>query len=242
MDAIEVTRFSTLFNFRDIGGAVGHDGRAVRRGRLFRSDSPHRLDDADREALAALGVRTVLDLRRPYEVERDGRIPDLDGLTWRHIHPEHAEWSDNPYRPGADLARYLADRYADLAQTGTAGLGEAVGLIADDVNAPVLVHCVAGKDRTGIVCGLTLAVLGVADADIAADYALSTEAGEKFMAWFRSTGQQVRPGLPPLTCPEEAMLLFLAELREGYGSVEGYLRHAGVTEAQLDTLRNHLLE
>ncbi|NJP30874.1 tyrosine-protein phosphatase [Micromonospora thermarum] len=242
MDAIEVTRFSTLFNFRDVGGPVGHDGRAVRRGRLFRSDSPHRLDEADRDALAALGVRTVLDLRRPYEVERDGRIPDLDGVTWRHIHPEHAEWSDNPYRPGADLARYLADRYADMAQTGTAGLGEAIALIADEVNAPVLVHCVAGKDRTGIVCGLTLAVLGVSDADIAADYALSTEAGEKFMAWFMSTGKQVRPGLPPLTCPEEAMLLFLAELREGYGSVEGYLRHAGVTDAQLDILRDHLLE
>ncbi|MDM4722898.1 tyrosine-protein phosphatase [Micromonospora sp. WMMA1363] len=242
MDAIEVTRFSTLFNFRDVGGPAGHDGRTVRRGRLFRSDSPHRLDGPDRETFAALGVRTVLDLRRPYEVERDGRIPDLNGLTWRHVHPEHAEWSDDPYQSDTDLARYLADRYADLATTGTAGLGTALGLIADSANAPVVVHCVAGKDRTGIVCGLTLAVLGVSDTDIAADYALSTEAGERFMAWFASTGKQMRPGLPPLTCPEEAMLLFLAELRTAYGSVEGYLRHSGVTDAQLSALRDHLLE
>lgn len=242
VDAIEVTRFNTLFNFRDVGGHAGHDGRTVRSGRLFRSDTPHRLAGADRTAFASFGVRTVLDLRRPHEVDRDGRIPDFAGLTWRHIHPEHAEWSDTPFQPGADLARYLADRYADLATTGTAGLAAAIGLIADESNAPLLVHCVAGKDRTGIVCGLTLAVLGVSDDDIATDYALSTAAGERFQAWFATTGMAVHPALPPLTCPEEAMLLFLAELRDSYGSVEGYLRHAGVSDAQVATLRDHLLE
>ncbi|MFG3696370.1 tyrosine-protein phosphatase [Micromonospora sp. NPDC047620] len=245
MDATEVNRripFATMFNFRDVGGHSGHDGRTVRRGRLYRSDSPHRIDDADREAFAALGVRTVIDLRRPYEVERDGRIPHFDGLTWRNIHPEHAEWGEHPYQPGTDLARYLADRYADLAETGTAGLAEAVGLIADSANAPMVVHCVAGKDRTGIVCGLTLAVLGVDDDEIAADYALSTEAGERYRAWFEATGQQAGHTLPVLTCPAEAMALFLAELRAAHGSVEGYLRHAGVTDAQLAALRDHLLD
>lgn len=244
VDDTQVNRrvpFSVMFNFRDVGGHPARDGRTVRRGRLYRSDSPHRLDGADREAFAALGVRTVIDLRRPSEVERDGRVPEFDGLAYRNIHPEHADWGENPYRQGTDLARYLADRYADLAETGAAGLGEAVGLIADETAAPVLVHCVAGKDRTGIVCGLTLAVLGVPDTHIAADYALSTEAAERFQAWFNSTGKQVRPGLPPLTTPAEAMTLFLAELRHRHGSVEGYLRHAGLTDAELAALRDHLL-
>ncbi|MEH0824588.1 MULTISPECIES: tyrosine-protein phosphatase [unclassified Micromonospora] len=231
-----------MFNFRDVGGYPGHDGRTVRWGRLYRSDSPHRIDGADRDAFAALGVRTVIDLRRPSEVERDGRVPELDGLAYRHIHPEHVDWGENPYQRGTDLARYLADRYAALAETGAAGLAEAVGVIADEANAPVLVHCVAGKDRTGLVCGLTLAVLGVSDAEIATDYALSTEAAARFQAWFATTGQQVRPGLPPLTTPAEAMTLFLTELRQRHGSVEGYLRHAGVTEEQLTALRTHLLE
>ncbi|MEV0808538.1 tyrosine-protein phosphatase [Micromonospora sp. NPDC050200] len=245
MDAIEVNRripLSVMFNFRDVGGYPGYDGRTVRWGRLYRSDSPHRIDGADRDAFAALGVRTVVDLRRPSEVERDGRVPELGGLAYRNIHPEHADWGENPYQHGTDLARYLADRYADLAESGAAGLAEAVGLIADQANAPVLVHCVAGKDRTGIVCGLTLAVLGVSDAEIAADYALSTEAAERFQAWFDSTGKQMRPGLPPLTTPAGAMVLFLAELRQRHGSVEGYLRHAGLTDTQLTALRDHLLE
>ena len=71
------SRFRAMFNFRDVGGYTGHDGRTVRRGRLYRSDSLHRIDETDREAFAALGVRTVIDLRRPTEVERDGRVPDV---------------------------------------------------------------------------------------------------------------------------------------------------------------------
>jgi protein tyrosine/serine phosphatase len=235
--------FPALFNFRDVGGLTGHDGRTVRRGRLYRSDSLHRIDETDRAAFTALGIRTVIDLRRPEEVARDGRVPAYDGLTYRHIHPEHRDWAKVPHDPAQSLARYLADRYADLAQTGTAGLAEAVGLIADSANAPVVVHCVAGKDRTGIVCALTLAVLGVADDDIAADYALSAEASARFSAWVATTTLAAEEPPPPfLASPAEAMTLFLTELRAGYGSVEGYLRHAGVTDAQLDAIRDHLLD
>ncbi|MEU4550509.1 tyrosine-protein phosphatase [Micromonospora violae] len=245
MDATEDNTQVSLpatFNFRDVGGYVGHDDRPIRRGRLYRSDSLHRLTEQDSDAFAAIGIRTVIDLRRPTEVERDGRVPAYQGLSYRHIHPEHDDWEATPHVEGASLARYLADRYADLAQTGTAGLAEAVGLIADSANAPVVVHCVAGKDRTGIVCALTLAVLGVDDADITADYALSSEASARYSAWLAS----VTPGgmdvpAPFLSSPAEAMQIFLNELRVGHGSVEAYLRHAGVTDAQLAALRDHLL-
>jgi hypothetical protein len=234
--------FPALFNFRDVGGLTGHDGRRVRAGRLFRSDSLHRINETDQAAFTALGIRTVIDLRRPTEVARDGRVPAYDGLTYRHVHPEHENWAEVPYYPEESLPRWLADRYTGLARTGAAGLAEAVGLIANSGNAPVVVHCVAGKDRTGIVCALTLAVLGVADEDIAAEYALSTEASERFHAWVAATMPDL-PALPPpfLASPAEAMLLFLTELRAGHGSVEGYLRHTGVTDGQLDALRAHLL-
>ncbi len=245
VDAIDDNRQITLpatFNFRDVGGYVGDGERTVARGRLYRSDSLHRLTEQDRDAFAAIGIRTVIDLRRPTEVERDGRVPSYQGLTYRHIHPEHDDWSGVPHEEGASLARYLADRYAALAQTGTAGLAEAVGLIADSANAPVVVHCVAGKDRTGIVCALTLSVLGVDDADITADYALSSEASARYSAWLAATNPNgADVPAPFLASPAEAMQIFLNELREGHGSVEAYLRHAGVTDDQLAALRNHLL-
>ncbi|WDZ87375.1 tyrosine-protein phosphatase [Micromonospora cathayae] len=246
MDAIEVNRripFSAMFNFRDVGGYPGHDGRTVRWGRLYRSDSLHRIDETDREAFAALGVRTVIDLRRPTEVARDGRVPEYDGLAYRHVHPEHRNWAEQMYDPETSLARFLADRYADLAETGAAGLGTAVGLIADAGNAPVVVHCVAGKDRTGIVCALTLSVLGVSDADIVTDYALSTEASARYSAWLAASmpGAEKLPA-PFLASPAEAMTFFLDELRGRHGSVEGYLRHAGLTDQHFTALRAHLLD
>ena len=193
------------------------------------------------EAFGALGVRTVIDLRRPREVELDGRVPDYPGLAYAHIHLEHREWGEQPYRPGTELARYLADRYRDLCETATAGLSRAVGLIADAANAPVVVHCAVGKDRTGIVCGLTLAALGVSDDDIAADYALSATTDERFAAWARTVTPAGQELPAPLPAPAEAMRYFLAEVRREHGSVEAYLRHTGVRQSQLDALRAHLL-
>ena len=69
--------FSSTYNFRDVGGYPGLDGRTVRWRRLFRADSLHRLEGADWESFAALGVRTVIDLRRPFEVEQHGRVRGL---------------------------------------------------------------------------------------------------------------------------------------------------------------------
>ena len=246
MDVSPVSRataFSATFNFRDVGGYTGHDGRRVRRHRLYRSDSLHRIDETDRDAFIALGVRTVVDLRRPHEVARDGRVPDYDGLSYRHIHPEHREWDEVPYDERLSLARWLANRYLDMAETGAAGLGNAVAVVADADAAPVVVHCVAGKDRTGVVCALTLSELGVPDAVIAEDYALSTAASERFTAWIRGQVPASAP-IPPayFASPAEAMMLFLESLRERHGSVRRYLLDAGLSKEQLTALRSHLLD
>lgn len=236
------TTFGTLFNFRDVGGRPGLDGRLVHRNRLYRSDSPHRIDGDDREAFGALGIRTVIDLRRPSEVRRDGRVPAYDGLVYQHIHPEHAFWEESGYVEELGMARYLADRYRDLATTGSAGLVSAIEVIADARAAPVLVHCVAGKDRTGVVCALTLSVLGVADEDIAEDYARTIEGSARFSEWIATTLPASTPVFAPfLGCPAEAMSIFLAELRDRHGSVERYLLDAGLAPARLDALREHLL-
>ncbi len=224
--------FTHIFNFRDLGGLAGPAGRTVRWRRMFRSDSLHALCADDRDVFTALGIRTVLDLRRPYEVERDGRVPAWNGFVWRNIHPAHREWGETPYEDGMHLPRYLADRYLDLTEDGAAELAQAIDLIADEQSAPVVVHCLAGKDRTGVVCALTLSLLGVSDEDIAADYALTGTAFAHQMdplapAWYRS--------------PAEAMLLFLSDLRTRHGSVRRYLTGAGLAPDRVDALRAHLL-
>jgi protein-tyrosine phosphatase len=235
--------FSATYNFRDVGGYAGLDGRTVRWRRLFRADSLHRLGEADAEAFAELGVRTVVDLRRPFEVERHGRVPDTHGLEYRNIVLEHVDWEEVAYPPDTVHERWLADRYLDFTEDGRAGLAAALGVIADPAAAPVVVHCMAGKDRTGTVCALALALLGVSDADIAADYALTEVSMASLTAYLLRTNPEAVQGNEHMfDSPAAAMLLFLADVRERHGSVEGFAREIGVTDEQLSTLRGHLLE
>jgi protein tyrosine/serine phosphatase len=241
-EAIREHRFTgRVFNFRDMGGYSTRDGRSVRWRRLFRSDALSGLADGDRAQFLALGVRTVVDLRRPHEIERQGRVPEWDGLAYHNVVLDHREWTQTPYQDGADPVRYLADRYRDMAEQGAAGLAEAIGVIADAQAAPLVVHCLAGKDRTGITCALTLSLLGVADDDIDADYALSTAGNERYVAWANAHGDPDLVMLPWFRSPPGTMKLFLAELRERYGSVEDYLAGAGLDPAHIPALRAHLL-
>jgi protein-tyrosine phosphatase len=235
--------FSTVFNFRDLGGHPTSDGRTVQYGRLYRSDSLHRISVEEGRQLAAMGVRTVLDLRRPNEIERDGRVPVALGLAYHNIYPVHQEWNPALYDEATGPHRYLADRYLDMVEEGRAGLGEALRLIADPGRAPLVMHCFAGKDRTGVLAALTLSLLGVAEEDIANEYALSEAAQSSLSRRMREEGSYAVDDVPMhfVVCPPQAMVLFLAGLRERYGSVRRYTEEAGVTAGHVVALRAHLL-
>ncbi len=233
--------FSTVFNFRDLGGLRTVTGRTVHYGRLYRSDSLHRLTEDETEKLATLGVRTVLDLRRPTEIARDGRVPERDGIAYFNLHPVHREWNLGHY--DGDPARYLADRYLDMAEEGIEGFGAALRLLSDAGRAPVVMHCFAGKDRTGVLAALALALLEIVEADIMADYAASEAAQAPIGAQIRRDFPDVVLETPAhvIACPPRAIGLFLAELAQRYGSIYGYARTAGVTALHIQALRSHLL-
>jgi protein-tyrosine phosphatase len=234
--------FASNYNFRDVGGYAGLDGRTVRWRRLFRADSLHRLAGDDWVAFAALGIQTVIDLRRGFEIEGHGRVPETDGLVYVNAVLEHVDWSEVPHSDGVAHERWLADRYLNFAEDGRPGLAAALGVIADPEAAPVVVHCMAGKDRTGVVCALTLALLGVSDEDIAADYALTETAMASLTAYLREHNPAAIAGNEHMfDSPREAMLLFLADLRSLHGSVEGYVRDIGLSDDQITAMRGHLL-
>jgi protein-tyrosine phosphatase len=234
--------FSGTYNFRDVGGYPGLDGRTVRWRRLFRSDALHRLGDADAAAFARLGVRTVIDLRRPLEVEKFGRVHERYGLDYHHLVLNHIDW-ETVEQPGeAEQERWLADRYLNFAEDGREALRTSLQVIADPSRAPVIVHCMAGKDRTGTVCALTLTLLGVSDEDIAADYALTTAAMRPLTKYLlEKNPEAVRGNEHMFDSPPGAMLLFLDDLRALHGSIEGYVREIGLTSDEIAAMRSHLL-
>lgn len=236
--------FAAMFNFRDLGGYTGLGGRTVRWRRVFRSDSLHAIDDADREAFTALGIRTVIDLRRGGEVQRVGRVHEYEGLVYRHHEIDHLDWEQVPFPEGMTLDRWLADRYLNFASQGAAGIAASLAALADPAGTPAVVHCMAGKDRTGVVCGLTLSLLGVADADVADDYALSMASMAALTAHLRTQHPAEHADDKPhfFDCPADAMAMFLADLRAEHGSIEQYVRRIGLNDGQVATLRDHLLE
>jgi protein-tyrosine phosphatase len=235
--------FAKAYNFRDVGGYAGLDGRTVRWRRLFRSDALHRLGEEDAEAFGELGIRTVIDLRRPFEIEKFPRVAESLGVDYRNPVLRHVDWDEVDHPDDVLHERWLADRYLNFAEDGRDGLLESLRVIADPRTAPVVVHCMAGKDRTGTVCALALSLLGVSDQDIAADYALTTSAMARLTAYLMTANPTaVQDKGHMFDSPEGAMLMFLDDLRALHGSVEGYAAEIGLTEAEIASMRAHLLE
>jgi protein-tyrosine phosphatase len=224
-----------VLNLRDVGGYPVEGGGTVRWRTLFRSDALHRLDAAGAAALAGLGIRTVVDLRT--QAEADIAPGPVAGRV-THL-PLIEDLQALPAPELAGIYRYVIDERG-------AGIAAAIAELTSDGSFPALVHCTAGKDRTGIVIALILAVLGVPDEVIAADYALSAVCLDPELT--PVIGQlQASTGLGDvltsalLTSPPELILGVLERVRATAGSAEGYLRAHGLTGAALASLRAALI-
>jgi protein tyrosine/serine phosphatase len=204
--------------------------------------------------LVAHGIRTILDLRFPGEVARDWEAYPFQDELGRAI----VTYTNVPFNHGRDPELdeqvHAAYRSATSRQElnrhdidwNQVGIATAVAAISDAQPGGVLVHCHAGKDRTGAVVALVLSTLGVADEDIADDYALTALTIEPLIVdWLNesSSNEEERAHLRALAMPvREAMLDTLAYMRQRHGSAEAFLRGGGMTADQISTLRARLLE
>lgn len=226
-----------LFNFRDVGGIGG-----VRRGLLYRTDALCNLTDKGREAYGALGIHTVIDLRRAPELETQGRAPDWAFQAWHNVPLRERPGPEYDCPDVASLPGYMSDIYLDMTETAAEDIVRILGILADPATGPAAIHCAGGRDRTGVVVAVLLALLGVPDDVIAVDYHLSERFTRRWLAWKLAQSGSV-PELPLnlLYAPEEAMLQLLRRLRERHGSVGGYLLDAGLAPAAFDALRARYL-
>lgn len=222
-------------NARDLGGLPIDGGGVVAERALIRTDSLHYLTDEGREALRAYGVSRIIDLRRPVELEQWPN-PFATETTYLHCPVENPE--DEP------IERTLAELYIGMLDRRPALFATAVRAIAEAPPGGVVVHCAAGKDRTGLVVALTLSLVGVADEVIAADYELTNERLRRRYDELTdaAANDAERAYWESVRWAEARNILgALQHLRSRYGGVEAYLEPFGVTSEHIRALRRRLV-
>lgn len=239
--------FEGCFNFRDIGGYPTSDGRRVKWGLYYRAGRQDRMTSEDLARARTLNIRTQIDLRKTDEITDQGQGPfPAMGANYRHL----------PVIPdgGTDqLTRLVGDtgisgkRYLGYLEFGPQTWLDLFDIFAQADNHPMVLHCTAGKDRTGVSTAFLLSVLGVDRAIIEADYVLTNVDVERQVSFV-----ETHVGLPEgidrdemafhAGVPESAIGDFLNGLEENHGGAVEYLKAIGVTDDTMDAVRSHFIE
>jgi protein-tyrosine phosphatase len=236
-DQNRLLNFPSLLNARDLGGYPTVDGARTRWRSLLRTDDLAQLTAEGIRALADYGIETVVDLRWPEEIKIS---PSPIPRDLKHVRYEQVS-----------LLKPTAEAWCELTQDCTKEqfkcavlehtrqeLREVLQIIAEASPGPLLFHCVAGKDRTGLIAALMLAIADVVPDEIARDYAASTDnLRDSYLQRFASTDP--KEVLEAVRCPEEGVHNMLDYLND-QGGVRAYLACIGISPAQLERLRTRL--
>lgn len=244
-DRPDVLLLAGAMNFRDLGGYHTADGRRTRSGLVFRSNSLQELTDEDLDILRSdLRVATVLDLRSPKEIARDGVGPFVDEALHYVNVPFLHEQKDSG-APGR-IQEGLVARYFSYLTVAADNVVRALEMIADPDNLPLVFHCSAGKDRTGVLAALVLGCVGVDPEHVVADYAAKQNVRDEIVAFLRRrpTYTDLVDDMDPKSLESEpdTMREFLRILEERHGGTRRWALDHGMSEEALRRLEDLLLE
>lgn len=234
--------WEACYNARDLGGLPIHLGGQTRWQAVIRTDLLNRLTSSGQRALLDYGVRTVIDLRGPKEVQAEpSHFVNMDNAALTYLHLPLEKY-DPPVSALISQATTRAEVYCIILDHYPDAVAEVLRALANARPGGIVIHCHSGKDRTGIVAALLLSVAGVDRKTIVADYAESQvrlwplyekhvqEAGgeDKLGFWHRPTATA------------EMMQTTLTHLDTKYDGVRNYLLAAGLSAADLERLQNRL--
>lgn len=231
-------------NFRDTGGWPTDDGRTTRLGVLYRADDSTRITDRGRAAVADLDLALIVDLRQNAQFARGAHFGDM-AITYhcplvdRVINLDAPVAMENP----ADMAAL----YVDMLGRSIEPFASAIDRIAADLSSgPALIHCVYGKDRTGLLVAAIQAAIGVRREAIVAEYARSnqpTQARYQMMLAAPIAGDAKLGSAPPFlfNAPADTMSLLLDHLEREHGSLLAWVQALPLQADTIDRLRAALL-
>ena len=247
-------------NFRDLGGYATADGRHVIRGKLFRSEGLHQLQKEDYAALHDLGIRLICDLRSDFEREKKPTVWPAHMLPTTLVMDVNADLRANnsdlydmlradPTERG--VQKLFDHVYRFVPEALTKHLSKFFNAITEDGHLPLILHCSAGKDRTGVLSAILLMALGVPRETVVHDYMKTNEYRDAAQLKAK-VHELMEPilGAPPSAAMVDMMAgveelyieTSLEEIETSYGSVNDYLLAAGVSKSQLEKFRTLMLE
>lgn len=227
-----------LHNIRDLGGLPRQGGGHTAPHRVLRACAMRHIGDADRAALINAGLSTVIDLRSAAEIAAvPAAFAGQPGVSTLH-HPVFSDLDPLASMIAADPDFRLEQRYVRALERAAPRFAAVIAAVADAAPGLVVVHCTAGKDRTGIVAAMLLDLAGVPHPAIIADYARTADHGAALLADLRrralAAGQPVASVDTTLAAPPQAMAATLAVLDQVHGGTVAYLRQAGLPQDILD--------
>lgn len=235
------------FNVRDLGGYPTEDGHQTRWKTLIRSGNLDKLSPAGQQTLIDYGVKTIIDLRDGWEVERYPNVfAQAASVTYRHLPLIGYTMADREAQkklegPDIEMHQFYTQYIAECQSR----IGAIISAIADSDGCTVF-HCYAGKDRTGIVAALILSVVGVSEDIIAEDYHISetnvTHLLERRRALALARGLDTARLDHIYAAKPQTILTLLRGITEQYGDVRHYLELCGVSQGQLERLRERFVD
>jgi protein-tyrosine phosphatase len=237
-----------ILNLRELGGYATEDGRMTRWGVLLRSANLDSASLADQRHLIAYGVNHVLDLRDQWE---QAKYPDAftshpDVFYQNMPFAGDGILKDEASQRYMEEASQLSDTYWLMLTTCQSQIKSIVEVIANRQVGCSLIHCVVGKDRTGIIAALVLAAVGVTETTIAEDYALTelqiAHVKTRVLQEAADAGRDLARVERDISAYPQTLLDILTNLRRDYGGAVGYLKATGVTDQTLQQLRGRLLD
>jgi protein-tyrosine phosphatase len=239
----------SVMNFRDIGGIPTNGNGRIREGVIFRSATPDKISMEDVVRLKEVNIRTIIDLRAPQEIKkRRGSIDQVTTLSlpldFQHTTKERLK--PHLYKKGTEkiLADISNQLYLDILDAAAPVFRQIMELLISGDKTPVLIHCQAGKDRTGIIVALILLALGTDRQQIIDDFLKSNDA---LLPYFRKLllyRKIISLGFFPsqrmlyiITVKQRNIDSVIDRVQNHYGGIEGYLASAGFEVSRLKELR-----
>ena len=238
MDVLKLRTIPTdnILNLRSLGGYATDDGHMTKFGTFYRSGWMKSASESDIEKITQLGIKTVVDLRSSFELEKvPNNLPKENGISYVHIDIlgklDPSEMEKTMKTAKSDGQFILLDLYKYVLQNQQDSLKKLFTTLSDSISkGAVMFNCSAGKDRTGMTAMFLLSIARVGTLDIIADYEVS------------STYIQGHYDSEIMGSDPKNMIELLKYIGENYGSAVEYLKSIGVSESEIQTIRDNFLE